>query len=378
MLDPLLAVLGFGYVAAAVWLMVGLRRSASGTPNPATGAGSPPSVAVIVAARNEEAGVSRCLESLRGQTYGGPIEVVLVDDGSSDRTAEVAEQEASLPGVTIRVARAPEPPAWDCRKKSALATGIAATRGELLLFTDADCQPPPAWVASMVASFGDGVGLVAGYASRGSSQGLRGPLVKLDNLMVAALGAGSAGMGASLSCTGRSFAYRRAVYDQVGGFEKIGHLIGGDDVYFARLAAAETEWRLVYNLQPEAAVQSDAGPATWRGLLHQKLRHAAKAAQYRGAARLSGALTYLYHFVLLMGVVKAAAFGHDPAVLVASWGAKWAADAALLSQIGRQVGERPPLGLLPLLEACYIPYVLVFTIAGRLGWFRWKGAPAAA
>ena len=52
-------------------------------------------------------------------------------------------------------------------KKNALAGGIAASDGELVLFTDADCLVPPRWVASLVAPFEDEeVGLVAGYADR--------------------------------------------------------------------------------------------------------------------------------------------------------------------------------------------------------------------
>lgn len=374
MLDPLLAILGLAYVAAIAWLTWGVRRSA-GAAGPSPGRGLP-RVSVIVAARDEEPVLGACLESLRAQEYAGELEVIVVDDASSDGTAAVARREADLPGTAIRVLTAAELPPFRCRKKSALAAGIEASAGELLLFTDADCQAPPTWVRATAAAFEEGVGLVAGYATRRGATGVRGGLVQLDNLMVAALGAGSAGMGAPLSCTGRNFAYRRAVYDQVGGFAPIGHLIGGDDVYFARLAAAVTDWRLAYNLRREAVVESDAGHATLTGLVHQKLRHAAKAGQYRGGARLAGALTYLYHFVILLGVVKALSFGHDPAVLAAAWGSKWVADAVLLAQLGRRVGERPPLGLLPLLEMCYIPYVLVFTVAGRLGWFRWKGSPA--
>jgi len=384
-LDPLLIALGLGYVGAVAWLLLGLRRCAAWSPVSASPAGTSdlPGVSVIVAARDEEAGVADCLACLRAQAYGGPLEIVLVDDGSSDRTGEIARDEmaraeAERAPIAVQVLHAPEPPVYACRKKSALAAGIAASTGSLLLFTDADCRPPPDWVAAMVGSFGDGVGLVAGYATRQGGRGIRRGLVQLDNLMVAALGAGSAGMGAALSCTGRSFAYRRVVYDQVGGFEPIGHLTGGDDVFFARLATGETSWRLVYCLHPEAAVVSDAGPSSLGGLVHQKLRHAAKAGQYRGAARLSGSLTYLFHFALFLAALRALGWGHDPTVLAAVWGGKWVADAVLLAQMGRLVGERPRLALLPLLEAWYIPYVLLFTIAGRLGWYRWKGAPASA
>jgi len=377
-LDLLLAGLGLAYLGAIAWLALGVRRAAAATA--AAGArpdlaASLPSVSIVVAARDEEAALGPCLESLRRQEYGGPLEVVVVDDGSTDGTAEVARQQAALPGAAVWLVGAPEPPAFRCRKKSALAAGIAASTGELLLFTDADCRAPSSWVGSTVARFGPGVGLVAGYATRRGSAGLRGGLVQLDNLMVAALGAGSTGMGQLLSCTGRNLAYRRAVYDQVGGFSRIGHLVGGDDVYFARLVAAETDWLAAYHLARDAAVQSDAGPPGLSGLLNQKVRHAAKAARYGGGARLAGALAYLYHFLIALGAAQVLGWGHAPVVWAAAWGSKWVADAFLVAQLGRRVGERPRLALLPLLELVYIPYVLLFTVAGRLGLFRWKASP---
>ena len=78
-------------------------------------------------------------------------------------------------------------------------------------------------------------------------------------------------------------------YDEVGGYGSIGHLIAGDDVYFARLVAEATDWRIVYCRDPEAVVACDPGPESWSGLMHQKLRHASKAGHYRGAAKLLGA-----------------------------------------------------------------------------------------
>ncbi|MFH1570463.1 MAG: glycosyltransferase [Gemmatimonadota bacterium] len=370
MLDGLLVAFGAGYLGAAAWLGAGIRRSAVRS----AGAAAPaPAVSVVVAARDEEAHLGACLESLRHQDYGGDLEIVVVDDGSADRTGQVAAEIAAGAGAPIVALRAPDPPRYRCRKKSALAAGIAACHGELLLFTDADCRVPPAWVRSTVAAFGEGVGLVAGYARPRFERGLRYRLLGLDNLAVAALGAGSSGMGFPLSCTGRSFAYRRAVYDEVGGFESIGHLVGGDDVYFARLAVDRTRWRMAYNLAPEAAVESDPGPRTWWGLVHQKLRHASKVGHFQGGARALGGAAYLYYAFLLLGPVKAAVSGHSPAVWAGVWLSKWVADAFLLWYMGRQVCERPSLGYVPLLEACHIPYVLVFTVLGRFGWFRWKG-----
>lgn len=89
-------------------------------------------VSVIVPARNEEASLGACLESLLAQT-GMNFEIIVADDGSTDRTREIAQSFA-----TVRVIDpGPLPSGWS-GKNNALAAGAKQAWGEWLLFTDAD------------------------------------------------------------------------------------------------------------------------------------------------------------------------------------------------------------------------------------------------
>ena len=99
--------------------------------------GSPPEVSVIVPARNEEASLHDCLQSLVAQA-GVRFELIVVDDHSADRTAEIA---GSVPGARVITAD-PLAEGW-CGKQNALNTGVRAARGEWLLFTDADTVHAP-------------------------------------------------------------------------------------------------------------------------------------------------------------------------------------------------------------------------------------------
>jgi glycosyltransferase involved in cell wall biosynthesis len=89
-------------------------------------------VSVIVPARNEEASLGTCLKSLLSQT-GVSFEILVVDDGSADRTREIAQ---SFPGLRV-VDPGPLPPDWS-GKNNALVAGAREARGDWLLFTDAD------------------------------------------------------------------------------------------------------------------------------------------------------------------------------------------------------------------------------------------------
>ncbi len=98
-------------------------------------------ISIIVPARNEEASLGACLESLTAQS-GVDYELLVVDDHSTDRTREIA---ASFPGVKILDA-GPLPAGWT-GKNNAVWTGARAARGQWLLFTDADTVHLPGSLA---------------------------------------------------------------------------------------------------------------------------------------------------------------------------------------------------------------------------------------
>ena len=360
------------YVAVITWLLIGISRSRRAT----TAAAATPSVCVVVAARDEAETIGGCLEALARQVYAGELQIVVVDDHSADATAQVVRRaQATWGGPTpLALVEAPDPPRFACPKKSALAAGIDIARGDLLMFTDADCAPPENWVQAMAAGFAEDVGLVAGHAYTEPLPDVRHRLLAVDNLGVGALAEGSITMAAPLACTGRSLAYRRVAYEEVGGFADIGHLVSGDDVYFLRLLAARSAWRAAYCAT--AMVPSAPGATSWGALLQQKLRHASKAARYEGGARWLGLGIYAYHAVLLVGLLQAV-LGNAPTLFVGAWLTRWVADLLLLWRFAPRRGrDRVLLAFLPLVEILYIPYVLFLVPLGRVGWFRWKGRRA--
>lgn len=98
-------------------------------------------VCVVIPVKDDAERLTRCLQALAAQTRA-PDEIVVVDNGSSDPSAEVAQRA----GAVVVACAQPGIPA-------ASARGYDRATGELILRLDADCIPAPNWVETVVASF---------------------------------------------------------------------------------------------------------------------------------------------------------------------------------------------------------------------------------
>ena len=99
----------------------------------ATGDDTRPAISVVIPARNEAVRITDCLAPLRGAP--GVLEVIVVDDESSDDTAQMAAQ---LGAIVVRGAALP--PEW-VGKAWALQQGVAVARGDVVVTLDADARP---------------------------------------------------------------------------------------------------------------------------------------------------------------------------------------------------------------------------------------------
>jgi len=106
-------------------------------------------VSVIVPCLNEEANIGPCLDSLAVQDFPGDLEVLVVDNGSGDRTGVIAAARAATdPRFRLIV---------EVRRGTAAArnAGLRGAAYDLLAFIDADCEAPPGWVSLLVRSCED-------------------------------------------------------------------------------------------------------------------------------------------------------------------------------------------------------------------------------
>lgn len=163
-------VLGGLALAAWLWLAVlrgGFWRTDQRLPD-RTWPAHWPAVAVVIPARDEVDVLADSLPALLAQDYPGPARVILVDDGSTDGTGELARRLGAAPDARLpaRVTTPGEPPAGWTGKLWAVAHGVD-TAGDVdyLLITDADIVHGPGSLTALVAAATTGLDLVSQMAT---------------------------------------------------------------------------------------------------------------------------------------------------------------------------------------------------------------------
>jgi poly-beta-1,6-N-acetyl-D-glucosamine synthase len=152
------ALVGYSYLGYPAWLWLRARWS----PRPVRRGSITPSVSVVMVVRNEEATLARKLDNLIALEYPADrLEIIVVSDGSSDRTASILSEYAREPLGLRQVL--PLLKAASQGKAAGLNDAIKKATGEILLFTDARQQIEPGALRMLVENLSDpAVGAASG------------------------------------------------------------------------------------------------------------------------------------------------------------------------------------------------------------------------
>ncbi|MDI3341148.1 MAG: mycofactocin biosynthesis glycosyltransferase MftF [Sphaerobacter sp.] len=144
--------------AVALRLLDRLAEQGAVQLEPVGDAAALPSVSVVIPVRNRPRAIAACLAAIERLDYPRDrLEVIVVDDGSTDATPEVVAAWAGR--LPLRLIRLPAPAGQAAGRNR----GAAAARGEVLAFTDSDCLPTPGWLRELVPELAlPGVAAVGG------------------------------------------------------------------------------------------------------------------------------------------------------------------------------------------------------------------------
>jgi cellulose synthase/poly-beta-1,6-N-acetylglucosamine synthase-like glycosyltransferase len=335
-----------------------------------------PTVSVVVPARNEADGIEDCLEHLRACDYPADrYEIIVVDDFSTDGTAARvrARQPAGHAPADAQPVRLVEMDGTDDRsgphKPAAVARGVDAARGTVILTTDADCRVPPGWVRSMVRRCTPETPFVAGPVAYEHDNRFLPRLQALELMGLVAYGAGTLGIGLPTFCNSANVAYRREVIEAC---ESAPDGAAQDELLLQHVAY-DTDREVAFNPAREACVTTDPAPS-FPAYLRQQARWAHMGLRYPFAApRALVVGLWLTHAALLLAAAVALALPawREPTLLALL--SKMGADALLTAPSARHFGQGRLLRSLVPTELLLLVTVPVAGLLGTFGDVEWKG-----
>lgn len=290
------------------------------------------------------------------------LEIIIIDDGSNDRT--VANVQELMAGTTIlKLIEAPQLTTGFAPKKNALLAGIAASTGEVILTTDADCKPGPEWVSGMVSCFEEGTVAVVGYSP------VSGGIAAFDAFVNGVISAGSIGLGKPTTAVGRNFAYRREAFEAIGGFGKtIQGASGDDDLLLQRFATSGG--KVAFAVGPATFVPA-TGAETFGDWLTMKRRHLSAGTRYSPSLVGIFVVLYFFHAGLIASVITSLANQTSWWLPASIWGMKVIADWATLQKGAEILHQKGWFGgwlVAEIVSPFLVVFITPFALVGKVNW----------
>jgi len=330
-------------------------------------------VSVIIAARNESQNIGNCIDAILSQSYPKDLfEVIVINDRSTDETAAVVKRYSEIDS-RVKLLNVDNVPAGIHPKKHAISLGVEIALGEIIFETDADVTVGSKWIESILEKFTTEVGLVVGgsFISRNFGTVIEN-FQAIDFLLLVASAQGSLGHGIPMGGTGQNLAYRKSIFEEVGGLTIDTRRYVSDDLLFIT-KVSKTKWEIVGNLNSYSVVTT-LPVIGWKDFISQRTRWASNAywKDLNPLLFLILGVNYLINLLVGAGIIFISLNLTLSIPIIALVVYKFITEMAFYRiasiKLDRNFHFRNFVGWFILVT----PYVFFIGILGGLGNFRWK------
>jgi cellulose synthase/poly-beta-1,6-N-acetylglucosamine synthase-like glycosyltransferase len=275
-------------------MLAGLIKNTGKAPD----AAGEPHVSIIICAKDEEDSIEDCITSLLELDYPKEkLEVVLVNDRSADRTKEIMLRHVTSNPV-LKYVEIVEQTGKLKGKANALAQALKTTTGEIIFTTDADIKVNRQWVREIIKYYDENTGVVSGFSVI-EPKNLFWGVQSVDWLYLLSVASGGDGVGIPISCVGNNMSYRKAAYDEVGGYEKIPFSITEDFMLLQKISK-DTKYKTKFPVNDKT--KNITLPClTLQQLFRQKKRWAAGGIGEPNFGVLVGFFSWITGAIMLSG-----------------------------------------------------------------------------
>lgn len=255
--------------------------------------GFSPSVAIVIAFKNELPKLKQHVPQLLNQEYPN-FKLYFVDDHSTDEGANFLHSLADEKIVVIQQSDDHH------GKKRALSLAINEVKEEWVLCTDADCYPESnQWISQMMRH-AETADMVLGYSPPSGEKSWLNGWISFETWFIALQYFSASLLGRPYMGVGRNIAYRKSLFDGLGGFASHEHIKSGDDDLF--ISQLEKDHKVEISLSRKSWMWT-LPKDTFRAYIRQKRRHLTTAPHYKVSTQIWLMALFVTQLVWYIAVV---------------------------------------------------------------------------
>lgn len=327
---------------------------------------------IIIPARNEEQNINACLQSIAQLNYPNELfEVIVMDDFSTDATVATAQR---FPFVKVLELKTLLNEKINSYKKKAIELGIAASTGDYIVTTDADCIVPENWLSNFafIIQQKPTVFIAAPVAMKEEGSAIK-VFQSLDFLSLQGITAASVGAGFHSMCNGANLCYSKEAFYKVDGFKGVDHIASGDDMLLMHKLYKQYPNEVHYCKAADSIVLTEP-VETVAAFFRQRIRWASKADKYDDKRIFAVLLlVYLLNVWLLVLAISCFFISNNLQLLLLALGIKTIAELFFLFPVARFFQKQQLLVWFPLAQPFHIVYTVIAGWLGKFGNYEWKG-----
>lgn len=334
---------------------------------------APKPVSIVIAAKDEEQNINTTIESLLNQSYPLELlEIIIVDDNSTDRTAEIVLSLAQQ-HPNIKLLQLNETPTNTSPKKFALAQGIGIASHNLILLSDADCEMPQRWVKTMINPLCNGYQMVIGQArfKLSKNEPIWQHLQSLDYIAQSYAAMGLANSNIPFNCSGASIGFHKLAYEEVKGWSGYTGLISGDDELL--LAKFHNENYAIKPCSNRHSIVQTAPPKNLNELWNQRVRWASKGLHYSTLRKWTLTGVFFFYVSLTIAPLMLIITPHRLLPVAVMFAVKLLLDGIIIRKGSKLYGDNIAYGTYFSLALLHPPLISLLAILGNFSGFKWHG-----
>jgi cellulose synthase/poly-beta-1,6-N-acetylglucosamine synthase-like glycosyltransferase len=341
-----------------------------------------PFVSIIIAARNEERNIGKCIQSLVAQTYPeNKFEIIVTDDHSTDQTVSIIQSFQKENIRVIHLADFTDNKILNSYKKKSIETALKFAKGELIVTTDADCVAPSKWLETLVAFYKEKspvfIALPVAFDDPSPGDSFAYKFFKifqsLDFMTLQGITGASVDKKFHGMCNGANLAYEKKVFYEVKGFDGIDEIASGDDMLLMHKIQEVYPDKIMFLKSPEVIVTTQ--PAETLGdFMNQRIRWASKADKYTDK-KITGVLALVYllnAWIFILGIASffliQVFYIFLTAIII-----KAIIELLFLYPVAKYFRKRQLLWWFVPAQPFHILYTLIAGWLGKFGSYQWKG-----